>query len=409
MVRSSTGAHSSRNLGATSKAPPQTGVSMSGLPSRLPSLTGLRFAAAMVVFFFHASRRSPNLNLFSDQTFLADFNKITQPAGALGVSFFFVLSGFILTWSAGARHRQDTPRAFWRRRLVKIYPNYVVTWVLAMVLFAWAITPRDVGYLNLFALQPWIHGFTNYFSVDPPSWSVGIELFFYALFPLIILGARRIQPQHLKYWIGGVVAVIIATPAIVYAVLPDAPVLNVGHASDLQYYYSYVFPPARLFDFVLGILVALAVQAGRWRNVGVAWSGILLVGSYVLALYVPFLYGQRAMCVIPTAMLIAAAALADSRGRFTPFRNPVAVWLGNVSYAFYLIHFIVLVKVRGLLGHELYSTPTAIAILVADFAISVALAAVLYHAVERPMVRRWSTAKRRMPPPAAAEVSPAQA
>lgn len=357
------------------------------LLTRLPSLTGMRWVAAFVVFVYHASRQSPTLNLFADKSVLTNFKSVMQPAGGLGVAFFFVLSGFILTWSA---RPGDPARAFWRRRLVKIYPNYVITWALAMVLFAAAITPVRTSILNLFTLHPWTPGFANYFSVDPPSWSIGVEVLFYALFPALLFGIRKIAPANLKYWIIGCVAAIVAVPVVVYAVLPSSPKIVTGPVSDLQYFFAYIFPPSRVFDFVLGILVARAVQTGRWRNIGITASFALLAISYVVAIYTPFLYGQRAVCIVPIALLIAAGATADVKGKATVFRTKTMVWLGNISFAFYLVHFIVLLTMRAALGKQLFSTPVSVLILVADFAIAVLVSAILYHFVETPLVRRFS-------------------
>lgn len=363
------------------------------LLTRLPSLTGLRWVAAFVVFVYHASRQSPTLNLFADNRVLAGFKSVMQPAGGLGVAFFFVLSGFILTWSA---RPGDPARSFWRRRLVKIYPNYLITWALAMVLFAAAVTPVRTSILNLFTLHPWTPGFANYFSVDPPSWSIGVEVLFYALFPALLFGVRKIAPGNLKYWIIGTVAAIVAIPAVVYAVLPSSPKIVTGPVSDLQYFFAYIFPPSRVFDFLLGILVARAVQTGRWRNIGITASFALLAISYVAAIYTPFLYGQRAVCIVPIALLIAAGATADIKGKATVFRTKTMVWLGNISFAFYLVHFIVLLTMRAALGKQLFSTPVGVLILVADFVIAIVVSAILYHFVETPLVRRFSRPRRKI-------------
>ena len=323
-----------------------TGSAATGSPrrstqSRLPSLTGLRFFAALAVFFFHASLPFPNLRLIRDDGLAAAMARASAQAGGLGVTFFFVLSGFVLTWSA---RDTDTARAFLRRRYVKICPNYVVAWVLAMVLFAGTSTPAWRAIVNLLMVQSWVPDFNTNFSVDPPSWSLGAEAVFYALFPVLFFLIRRIQRHHLKFWIWGVVAGIVATPLIAYLAIPGgAPFMpNAPSTSSVQYWFGYVLPLPRVLDFALGILVARAVAAGRWRNIGMVWSGVLLVVSYVIASVVPEIYGQRAICIIPIALLIAAAAIADSDGRFTLFRNRVTIWLGNISFAFYLLHYIVL-------------------------------------------------------------------
>jgi len=131
-----------RILTSTPTAPPDSG-------SRLPSLTGLRFLAALSVFLFHSSLASspipPNgpVTPFADQGFAHGYAAVLGHAGPLGVSFFFVLSGFVLTWSS----RPGEPaRAFLRRRVVKIYPNHVVMWAVALLLFAWATAGLEPGF-----------------------------------------------------------------------------------------------------------------------------------------------------------------------------------------------------------------------------------------------------------------------
>ncbi|KOV24911.1 acyltransferase [Streptomyces sp. XY431] len=361
--------------------------------SRLPSLTGLRFPAALAVFAYHAALPIPTLRFFADDSTEFRFVDLADQAGGLGVAFFFVLSGFVLTWSA---RPGDTATGFWRRRLVKIVPNYVVAWALAMIFFAGSYTPVRTAVLNLLMLQVWIPDFNTYFSVDPPSWSLGAELVFYLSFPLLHRALRRIRPERLFLWIGGTVAAIVATPALAYLVLPDTPGVPGGYDSSVvQYWFSYVLPPVRLLDFALGILVALAVRSGRWRDIGMVWSGLLLVAGYVATRWVPYLYAQRVTTVVPIALLVASAAIADRDGRFTPFRNRAMTWLGEISFAFYLLHFVVLTEMRDLLGTKLYTTPEGIGLLLLAIGVTVLLSWILYRLVEAPITKRFSSPRRR--------------
>lgn len=361
--------------------------------SRLPSLTGLRFVAALFVFCYHAALPIPALRLLADDSAAYGFYGVASQAGGLGVGFFFVLSGFILTWSA---RPGDSPRAFWRRRFVKIYPNYVVAWVLAMVLFAAAYTPAWRAVVNLFMLQVWTPDFDTNFSVDPPGWSLGAEAFFYACFPLLLVFATRIGASRLKYWIGGVVALVVLKPVVAYLFLPSTPAIpGESSVSVSQYWFGYILPPTRLLDFALGILVARAVMSGRWRNIGMIASGVLLAGGYWLAASTPYLYGQSAVFVVPAALLIAAAAIADNEGRFTLFRNRVMTWLGEISFAFYLMHFIVLAYGRSLLGSRLFSTAATVWLLLAGVVVAVGVSWALYSFVERPITRRFSGSRRK--------------
>lgn len=374
----------------------RTGGPMNSSANRLPSLTGLRFPAAFLVFLFHAALPFAAVRLFADSTFAGGFAAATTQAGGVGVTFFFVLSGFVLTWSARAG---DSPKAFWRRRFVKIYPNYVVAWVLAMLLFAGPQTPGWRALANLLMLQSWIPDFATNFSVDPPAWSLGVEAVFYAAFPLLIMLVRRIRPDRVKLWITGVIAGIMLTPLLTYLLVPAGTEVmpNAPTTSPLQYWVDYVLPLPRILDFALGILLARAVQLGRWRNIGMLWSGLLMIISYPIASVVPHLYGQRAVCIVPIALLIAATATADINGKFTPFRNRTMVWLGNISFAFYLMHYIVLAYARKLFGTDLFSTPVAIALLLSVLAVSILVSWALYTAVEHPLTRHWSKPRKRTP------------
>jgi peptidoglycan/LPS O-acetylase OafA/YrhL len=180
--------------------------------SRLPSLTGMRFLAALLVFAFHSSLPLPTIRMIKSEGMWHRYYWGASQAGAFGVTFFFVLSGFVLTWSA---RPGDTMPGFWRRRFVKIVPNYVLTWAISMAFFAAAVTPAWEAVANLFMLQSWWPNFGVNFSVDTPAWSLGVEAVFYALFPVLLIGAKRIRSAHLKYWRAGIVAAIVGTVALV--------------------------------------------------------------------------------------------------------------------------------------------------------------------------------------------------
>lgn len=355
----------------------------------LPTLTGLRFPAALAVFLFHASLAAPSIELIASGRVESRFTSVMVYAGGFGVGFFFVLSGFILAWSAPAR---DTVRAFWRRRFFRIVPAYLVAWVLAIALLGWSASTTGQKVLTFFMLQSWVPDLPTNYSVDPPSWSLSTEAFFYLCFPLILVLAKRVAPGRLKYWIGGIMAAVLALPLLMYAVIPVGSAVVPNRPTDSANYewFAYIFPPARLLDFALGVLVARAVISGRWRGVGMVPAGILFVGAYVLSFWTPLQYGLSVNCVIPAALLVAAGARADIERRFTLFRSRPAVWLGEVSYAFYLVQFIVLEYARTLLGPRLFGVPAGLALLGAECLVTVGLAWAIYALVERPVTRRWS-------------------
>lgn len=377
-------------------ADPLTGTAAPARVSRLPTLTGLRFPAALLVFLFHAVLPFASIRVFADHGVERGIYSALGGVAGLTMPFWFMLSGFILIWSA---RPGDTARSFWRRRYAKIVPPYVVAWVLALVLVEGvdgsSTTPAQ-GFLSLFMLQSWVPDVSTNFAVNNVSWSLSVEAFFYLAFPVMYLALKRIPARHLKYWIGGVIAAVALTPLLTYAIVPvgTGVVPNEPSQSANYFWFAYVFPPGRLLDFALGMLVGRAVVLGRWRNIGMIWSGVLLAVSYGLALTVPWLYGLRIACIIPAALLIAAGAIADNEGRFTLFRNRTMVWLGEISFAFYLVHFTVLEYSRRLLGDRLFDTPAAFAVLAAELGVAVLLAWALYSWVEQPLTRRWSRSRK---------------
>ncbi len=120
-------------------------------------------------------------------------NRLSIMLAAGAVSSFFLLSGFVLTWT---RRADDTPLRFYRRRIVKIFPNHVVTLVLMLGLL-WVTTapsPAPVqeptagqAMANLFLVHTWYPDLGMVTSGTGVTWSLASELFFYLLFPLIIV------------------------------------------------------------------------------------------------------------------------------------------------------------------------------------------------------------------------------
>src|SRR4051794_4005435 len=133
--------------------PPATGRP-TGL-SRLPSLTGMRWVAAVLVFGEHILEKYLAPHFAVSQVVESGSWRLLKFAGAWGVTFFFMLSGFVLAWSA---RPGDRKLDFWRRRLAKIYPNHLVTMVVAVLLalaVGIGVTPGQlVAHLTL--TQAWL-------------------------------------------------------------------------------------------------------------------------------------------------------------------------------------------------------------------------------------------------------------
>ncbi|GJF28121.1 acyltransferase [Kitasatospora sp. NE20-6] len=384
-------------------APAPISAAPKGRP-RLPSLTGLRFLAALMVFFFHTGLSNspipPNrpINPFADEGVAHAYEWLFVKAGYLGVSFFFVLSGFVLAWAAKPGERTT---AFLRRRLMKIFPNHLVVWVLAMVLFAGAVAPTAGWLSNLFLLHTFFPQPEINLSVNPPTWSLGSELLFYMAFPLIIGPVRRIAERRLWFWSALMVAGTIAVQLVSTYLVPATPKSAITPVSDTQFWFGYLFPPGRLFEFVLGMLLARIVLAGRWpRALGVLPSLALTAAGYAAAWYVPFQYSFVAATIVPIGALISAVAVTDVEGRGGWLRSRVMVFLGEISFGFYLCQGIAIFWLRSLFEDTRFSTPTGFLVILGFLAVTLLGGWLLHTFVEQPAMRRWSRSRRRVTLPA---------
>lgn len=374
----------------------------SNLQKRLPSLTGMRFIAALFVFLAHIAIE----NLWDDPEVNESMTLTVNRLGWVGVGFFFILSGFVLTWSARPK---DTVRAFWRRRLMKVYPNHLVTLVIGALLLLWTGQALNLGNTvpGALLIQSWFPSPNVFSSTNRPAWSLACEALFYLSFPLLHRLILRIPRNRLWAWTAGVLAAVVLVPVCVQLFVPDRPLAPWADIPLRHFYVVYNLPPVRMLDFTLGILLARLVRTGKWLPVRLSAAIPLLGVSLVVLMFVPAIYGMLAVTVVPLMMVIAAGAQADVNGTRSPFRGRVMIWLGEVSFAFYMVHDLVLHYGHRLIGAEkTWSTPGAIGISVLFAVASLFFAWLLYTLVERPAMTRWGRSSRpaKEPRPEPAEV-----
>jgi peptidoglycan/LPS O-acetylase OafA/YrhL len=369
---------------------------LSRAQTRLPSLTGLRWVAALLVFVFH-------LGYVGGSTGAA-LHIVLGRAGHLGVAFFFILSGFVLTWSA---RPNDRVVAFWRRRLAKIVPNHWVTFLVAIALAL--LTGQVLAFAdllpNFFLVHTWIPRLESWTSVNPVSWSLACELVFYLSFPAWKRLIDRIPAAKLWLTAAVVAAAILAVPLVVQGFVPDQPRIpfdTFGPISFDQLWLVYFFPLSRIFEFVLGIVLARIVMTGRRLPAGMPLATLLVVAGQVFALAIAdtsYLVSASAVPALPVALLIAAVARADVDGRRTGFGGRKMVWLGEISFAFYMVHKIVMQYLQLLFtgGEEQWGVAWPVTqwlvFAVACFAVTLVAAAALYRFVEIPALNRFGRSR----------------
>ncbi|MFJ4678539.1 acyltransferase family protein [Kitasatospora sp. NPDC088783] len=349
-------------------SPPLPSPLPSSLPARLPSLTGLRFLAALLVVCYHLSRQVGALPVLSPLAWY----------GRSGVTFFFVLSGFVLAWTYA-----DSPvpaHRFYRRRLARIWPLHALTTGASLAVFAavGAAVPVTAALWSLPLLHPWDR--TTVMGGNPAGWSLGDEGWFYLLFPLLL----RLRPG-------------LRTAALCCA---SGPLLWLAGSAvtdpSLRSWLLDYLPLSRTPQFLLGVALALALRRGRLPALPLLPTA-LATAAFHLALvpwhhavpdpawHSPYIASQLLSAPL-FAALITAAAQADLRHPGGPLTRRPWTLLGDWSFAWYLIHEITFRPWLHHYGHPTPGLPTATTWLLL-LTTSLTLAAILHHLVEHPLER----------------------
>ncbi|MEI8061970.1 MAG: acyltransferase [bacterium] len=373
-----------------------------------PSLDILRFLAFMLVFVSHASlffgyqNNSPKWN---------EFREVFLAHGDLGVTFFFVLSGFLITYllmSEKNKKGEINIKKFYMRRLLRIWPVYFFTLIIAVGVLPYFVKLIGVGNSMPFDIFSGLHNYPwyvffignfNMFLNTPPSvtlavlWSISVEEQFYLLWSLII---KNIKQKYIPLILTGVI-IVSTVYRFVYAndyntvkystfsVMSDIAIgcgvawlffeksrlttwaRNLSHAKAFFLYYSS--------------LCILILSRSSIYDVQIEWLKKLLISVEPLIFAVLF------------AFIIAR--LAGLRDSFITGRHPIQkmfVYLGRISYGLYCYHMIVLVLVLTMFyqgGYQIIysSTTQLIVIFGATLVITVILAMVSYHFIERNILK----------------------
>lgn len=295
-------------------------------------LTSLRMFFALCVFLSH-------LSFLNNSNYEQLFNKIFHD-GFLGVSFFFILSGFILAYNYQEKffNKAISKRKFYIARFARVYPMHLFTMFIALILSFLSSNSNFGEYLiqHISLIQSFFIDKEVYFSLNAPSWSISNEVFFYLLFPLIVFLNNR-----LKF-----ILIFFGIILILY--------LNYSLKNELQHYWLYISPIVRFFDFLLGILlfnVFIFLSKNFYKIEGFK-SYLEFLAILVFVLFVLFhdsiqiSYRYSIYYWIPMILVILIFSLSSINGSSGVFgkllSNKYLVWAGEVSFCFYLIHLFVI-------------------------------------------------------------------
>ncbi|MED0967162.1 acyltransferase family protein [Bacillus paramycoides] len=321
-----------------------------------------------------------------------------MPGGFLGVTVFFVLSGYLITdilameWK---RNKRIDLKKFWLSRARRLLPGMIV---MLVITFAW-ITIFHSSLLEkmygdslaaLFYVSNWwyiyhkLSYFDNFNQLSPLNhfWSLAVEEQFYVVWPFIIsLGFYYIKKQSRMILL---ICLGAAASALAMAILyePGADPSRIYYGTD-----------TRAFSLLIGAALALLWPSNRLANKIIPKARLILdvVGGTALIIilimfwktnqYDPFLYnGGMVLLSIATALLVANLAHPASRIaqflRFRPLR-----WIGVRSYGIYLWHYPILTLTTPKVNAGDFSLIRAIL----QFLLIIIIAQISWKYIEKPI------------------------
>ncbi len=349
----------------------------------IPALDGLRALAVIAVVIYH-------------------MNATALQSGLLGVTIFFVLSGYLITgllireWST--TKKINLPQ-FWLRRVRRLFPAIVFV-LLGTIVLTGVFAPdmltklrNDIVAALLFFTNWWyIFQDVSYFeAMGAPSpvthfWSLAIEEQFYLIWPplLLLLFSKRVKKRHIQ--LGLLVAAIASAAAMAILYSPQADPSRVYYGTDTRAFslligafLAFEFPPARVNGHGRQGFTA------RDRKIALGVGSAALAGILVMMVavngYSPFLYyGGIALLSLLTGALIIT--LADGRSPLARFfaLRPL-VWIGKLSYSIYLWHYplLLLMNPRNFTGETPWFAYVGQALVI------LAVSAISYYVVETPL------------------------
>ena len=307
----------------------------------IASIDGLRAFAVLAVIMYH-------------------LNVPFAQGGLLGVTVFFVISGYLITGLLTAEWEEsgsiNLPQ-FWLRRIRRLFPAIVAVIVLMAAPFA-LLSPvlltkmRPDIIPGLFWFENWwyiVRGVSYFDAIGAPSplthfWSLAIEEQFYLIWPILLLGAFKAGAKNKFVRRACLVLAVISALAMALLYDPAGDPSRVYYGTDTRAFslligawLSFIWPGVQLTEKSTRNVSPAAV-----RNLDIA-GGAAFAGIVAMCIFINgfsgFMYrGGLLLCSILTAVVIAALVHPRSKLAHVAEMKPF-VWVGLRSYGMYLWHF----------------------------------------------------------------------
>jgi peptidoglycan/LPS O-acetylase OafA/YrhL len=305
-------------------------------PAPLNALTGLRCFAAVNIVLFH----------FSNPKWFGPLGPVVD-AGYISVSYFILLSGFVLGYNYNERARSGEldRKRFWEARFTRIYPIYFLSLLLSVenLRGEYASHTHTMFWTGVVLTPLLLQGFVPAVAtfLNTPAWTMSAEAFYYFIFPWL---ARWKKPQRLAphltkmagVWILGLV------PGALYVALSPDGIAHPDRWSYGQWLSALKYTPyAHVFSFVFGVMLAnldaMIPRTNRMRF----WLGITgFAGIFAIVSsepLIPYALVHDGL-LMPLFGFIILGLAGENPLAHALSARPL-VFVGEASYCLYLLHF----------------------------------------------------------------------
>ena len=286
---------------------------------------------------------------------------------SLAVSFFFELSGFILTYVYPELETWEQRGRFLLARFARIWPAHLAAFGLLWLLlqtpaqFPTRYASVGLGILNLSLVQGWVPVWNVFFSFNPVSWTISTEFFFYLACLFLYRNWRGTWWWKLALMLGLAVGAIVLCQVLK---LPEGSGEHPWAASSTG--VLYIHPVARVFEFTLGMCIALVFRKSSGRvqiskAVGTVMEvgavGLVVVNMYyvndIIALFIRWFpnwpvgtWVSVGPCCCLSFMVLIYVMAMHTGYLSRVLGTPVGVLLGEISYSVYLTHYVLVTFYR---------------------------------------------------------------
>ena len=302
----------------------------------LPGIHGLRGIAALAVVLYHLVHLAKIAAPEAFGFIASDFGK--------GVHLFFVVSAFSLMHSTESTlHRQSWATEYFVKRFFRIAPLF---YCILTCMILWPVI-----YSHTFAHSPqaillnltFTFGFVPWTGIVWAGWTVGVEMLFYAIFPVLLLTVRSISAT---------LVLLLLSVAVTYAARMTLQTHFESHVSQYGYNWAYFSFPANLCYFVFGILAfRLAARADK-SSTTIRWLvpaySVVTICSLMFAKPGSLLFQWRDEAIV-WGLGFGSLCLWQSTKPSNWCANRFFEYLGERSYSIYLLHPIAIVLLKNIL------------------------------------------------------------